>query len=234
MQKFPWIAGRTVFSFALIVAALAAPAFAGAADLVLGPVTIQRGTGAPTVFNYTFTAPESNHGFVLKVYNGGLEDTTYELVSSSTITLNGTEILGPNNFNQHITYLEVPVALQAQNEMSVVVRGKLGGAMLLKLFPVIEIHAPAANKVFGSQPAVVSGSLYAAASGVTVNGISATLDASGFSASGVPLVEGRNEIVAIALGPGGITAADDRVTVVLDTIPPLVTIAHPPEELYTN
>ena len=100
-----------------------------ASDLVFGPVTCQRGTGAPTAFSYSFTAPEPSRGYIFKVYNGGLEDTIYEQVSSSTITLNGSAILGPSNFNQNVAYLEVPVTLQSQNTLNVEVRGKPGGAI---------------------------------------------------------------------------------------------------------
>jgi len=103
--------------FAFFSMAVLCPKASFAGDLVFGPVTCQCSTGAPTVYNYSFTAVEPAQGLIFKVFNGGLEDTTYELVSS-TITLNGVQIIGPSNFNQHVAYLEVPVKLQAQNSPS--------------------------------------------------------------------------------------------------------------------
>lgn len=135
----PGFRGHFIFFFAFIVISLISPTIATASDLVFGPITCLRGTGAPTVFEYSFAAPEPSRGFIFKVYNGGLEDTTYELVSSSVITLNGAEILGPNNFNQQTAYVEIPVFLQAQNTLSVEVRGKSGGALIIKVFPFVVI-----------------------------------------------------------------------------------------------
>jgi hypothetical protein len=83
-----WQSG-VIGSLFLLGAVLVLPAASIASDLVFGPVTCQHGTGAPTVFNYSFTAAEPSRGFIFKVYNGGLKDTTYELVS--LLCLNGSQ-----------------------------------------------------------------------------------------------------------------------------------------------
>lgn len=197
-----------------------------ASDLVFGPVTCQRGTGAPTVFNYSFTAPESPRGFIFKVYNGGLEDTIYEQVSSSTITLNGVQILGPSTFNQNVTYLEVPVALQAQNSLSVEVRGKPGGALVIKAFPLVVIDTPMPGQAFSATSVPVTGHLYAEVTGINVNGVSGTVTGATFAVNGVPLVEGSNVLTAMAIRTDGFTG-QASVLVTRDTTPPAITLTSP-------
>jgi N-acetylneuraminic acid mutarotase len=72
----------------------------------------------------------------LAVYNGGLEDTETEKVSSSKIILNGNLIIGPQNFNQNVETIKVPINLvEGSNMMSVEVHGKPGGRIKLDLKP---------------------------------------------------------------------------------------------------
>jgi len=226
--------GRSAALFAILAASVLSPTVTFAKDLVFGPVTFQRGTGAPTVFNLSFSAPEPSRGFIFKVYNGGPEDTTYERVSSSTITLNGVQILGPSNFDQNVTYLEVPVALQAQNTLNVEVRGKPGGAVVITAYPCVVINAPTAGQVFGAtNPITVFGQLYFAATSISVNGLPATVGADTFSVTGIPLTQGSNTLAATANCGGGFSGSDS-VQVVLDSVAPIVSIEHPPEGLVTR
>ena len=228
-----WFRGRYVALLAILAMSALSPAITFANDLVFGPVTCQRGVGAPTVFNYTFGVTEPSRGYIFKVYNGGLEDTTYEQVSSSTITLNGVEILGPNNFSQNVGYLELPVVLQTQNTLNVEVRGRPGGAIILKLFPFVVMDSPADDQVFKTQPLAVSGHLNAAASSVSVNGLPATESGGSFTATNMPLAEGRNTLTASATRVGGFVGTDS-VEVILDSTAPVITLAYPPEGLMTN
>ena len=59
---------------------------------------------------------------------------------------------------------------------------------------------------------------------VTVNGIAATVTGTSFVASGVPLAEGENFLVAKARDAVGNQADSPSVVVVLDTLPPVVTL----------
>lgn len=222
-QKFQ---RATVLTAAFLGIFLCLTAQGLAGDLVFGPETCQRGTGAPTVFSYSFPATEPTRGYVFKVYNGGLEDTTYEMVSSSTVTLNGVQILGPSNFSQNVSYLEVPITLQTENALEVEVRGKPGGAMIIKILPLVVIESPIEGQVLGSPQVAVAGHLYSAVASVSVNGVAATVTDLAYSASGVPLIEGANVITATATRADGFTGRDS-VAVTLDTTPPAITLMAP-------
>lgn len=197
--------GRFIVLFAALTTFLLSPTITSASDLVFGPITCQRGTGAPSFFSYSFTAPEPSRGFIFKVFNGGLENTTYEQVSNSTITLNGVQILGPSNFNQNVTYLEVPVALQVQNTLDVEVRGKPGGAFIIKIFPLVVIDTPLSGQTFSAPSVSVMGHLYSSVTGININGIPGTVAGTTFAVNEIPLSEGSNLLTATAVRTGGFT-----------------------------
>lgn len=109
-----------------------APAAAGTFT-AFGPETYRRDTGAPVTIVKSFSVLNPNTSYVLRVHNGGMEDGDFEKVSSSTITMNGTEVLGPNDLNQNVTIVEKPVTLRSANEIAVQVRGKPGGAIAVEV-----------------------------------------------------------------------------------------------------
>jgi hypothetical protein len=74
--------------------------------------------------------------FTLHVVNGGLGDASTELASGSVITINGVQVVGPNNFNKNVTVLDVPVTLQSSNTISVQVKGKPGGVISVQVIGV--------------------------------------------------------------------------------------------------
>ena len=91
--------------------------------------------------------------------------------------------------------------------------------------PSVTITIPSSGEVFETQTVTVEGD----ASDphllrVTVNGVPATLDGGHFTATGVPLVEGDNELIATALDTLGHRSQSPSVVVVLDTLPPQVAI----------
>lgn len=89
----------------------------------------------------------------------------------------------------------------------------------------IKILEPANFSFFNINTVTVSGTVAAGSTGVTVNGIPATLSAGNWSAS-IPLQEGNNTLTAVAVKTGGaVNTASIQVT--LDTTPPRVTVAAP-------
>jgi hypothetical protein len=82
-----------------------------------GPQNYQRGT---VTANFSVLNP--NTQYILKAFNGGLQDSQTELVSSGFVTVNGLQVLGPDNFNQQVTEVDVPVTLQASNNLASVRR----------------------------------------------------------------------------------------------------------------
>jgi RHS repeat-associated protein len=147
-------------------------------------------------------------------------------VSSSTITLNGIQILGPDNFNQKVSFLEVPISLQALNTLSVEVRGKPGGAMIIKVFPFLVIDTPAAGQALSVITTSVTGHLYSEATSISVNGVSGTITGTMFLVNGAPLVEGNNVLTATAVRPGGFTG-QTSITVTRDMTPPVISLTSP-------
>ncbi len=118
--------------FFLIIASQSV--FAGTYS-VLAPQGFQRQTGAPVTENISFSVANPAGTYTISIYNGGLDDheLTGELVSSSIISLNGTQIFGPSEFNKNVTTLTKSISLQGDNELSVELRGKPGGVITLTI-----------------------------------------------------------------------------------------------------
>jgi hypothetical protein len=94
---------RRVFCFGTSVAftlLVLLPSMSRAGTWVAFQNSYTRGTGSPITVTSTFTLLNPNTQYTLKAYNGGLQNTSAELVSSSVVFLNGVQVLGPNNFNQ--------------------------------------------------------------------------------------------------------------------------------------
>lgn len=90
----------------------------------------------------------------------------------------------------------------------------------------VEITTPTAGLLTNASSVMVSGSVDAATTRVTVNGVNAALAGGTFTARDVPLHEGNNALTAVArsaLGGLGTTS----ITVQRDTTPPNVVIESP-------
>lgn len=94
-----------------------------------GPQNYLRETGSPIAVIQSFTVLNPNTTYTLEIHNGGLVDGEFEKVSSSIISLNGIQVVGPQDFNQNVAFVEKPVTLSATNELSVELRGKPGGGL---------------------------------------------------------------------------------------------------------
>ena len=127
-----------------------------------GPQYFIRGTGAPETVTHSFSVQDPNTEFFLRVYNGGLQDSEAESVSSSIISLNGIQVIGPEQFNQTVTFLETPVTPQLDNTIGVEVRSKPGGLLAILIVgidneaPDIQIVEPADGSVINQmRPQIV-------------------------------------------------------------------------------
>jgi PKD repeat protein len=156
------------FNFRMMVLwlVLLAPAFAQAAEVsMFGPETFVRSNGSPVTITNTFSAPLQRDG-IIRIQNS-LEDdpVTGQLVSSSIITLNGVAVATPNNFNQTVTHLDVPVSLIAgTNVLTVEVRGKPGTGLILETFAFGEAPTAAFTATPNSGPVPVTVSFDASVS----------------------------------------------------------------------
>lgn len=98
---------------------------------VFGPKTYTRTTGKPRPVVDTFAVANPAGDFTLIVRNGK-EDGT-QRVTSAVILLNGQLIVGPQEFNPKVAVIRKAVSLQAQNTLSVEVRGKPGSLITVSI-----------------------------------------------------------------------------------------------------
>jgi len=125
---------NSVFLLLLLITAIGVSPMAVAGEFsIYGPLTYLRTTGSPVAVESQFSVTNPTIPYTLKIYNGGLEDDDFDQVSASVIFLNGTEVLSPNELNQTVSYIEKPVPLQALNDLTVEVRGKPGGALVIEI-----------------------------------------------------------------------------------------------------
>ena len=91
--------------------------------------------------------------------------------------------------------------------------------------PTVAIDDPISGVVINTPVITVTGSVSDPnLDTVTVNGVTATVVDSEFTATGITLSEGDNTLIATAVDQVGNTASSPNVTVVLDTTPPTVAI----------
>jgi tRNA(Ile)-lysidine synthase len=111
---------------------------AAAARFSVFKETYTRQSGAPVTESDTFSVLSPNGSpWILRATNGDLEDTSVEKVSSSTLQINGIEILKPDQFNQDVSLIEMPVNLSSSNTIAIQVRGKPGGQLIVEITGVV-------------------------------------------------------------------------------------------------
>lgn len=106
-------------------------------------------------------------------------------------------------------------------------------AFAVVLPPTVTITSPAEGSYSRSTTVQVTGQVGGAVSSLTVNGLPATLSQGGGFTAAASLTEGFNQIVALATDAAG-DQATAAVGVILDTIPPTLTVAAPAAGAITN
>jgi len=144
-----------------------------------------------------------------------------------TVRVNGMPVaLAEGSFGAQVPVAEGSQTITVEAED---LAGNLGVAtvsVVVAIPPVAAITEPADLSVFGAGPVTVRGMVDDPTATVMVNGIPAAVSANAFTASGVPLREGGNALVAVATDPFG-SVGTASITVVLDTTPPTVRIEAP-------
>lgn len=127
---------------------------ASAAQFVVFKKTYIRQSGSPVTETSSFTILGSTgSSWTFRAINGDLEDASVEQVSSSTLVLNGTELLRPNQFSQNVSRIEESIGLQVSNTVSTQVRGKPGGMLTIEILgedpapPTVEWTAPQSRQI---------------------------------------------------------------------------------------
>ena len=198
---------------------------------VFGPQTYTRDSGNPVTVTSNFSVFNPNTTYTLEIQNGGLVDDEFEKVSSSIISLNGSQIVGPQEFNQTVSFIEKPVVVSLTNGLSVEVRGKPGGAISVSVIGV------------DNDPPVITATVTPAANTVGWHNEDVTVTfecsdvISGIASCPEPITttsEGAGqEIQGTATDLAGNTATAS-VTIHIDKTPPQLTIDGPLDGLLIN
>lgn len=216
---------RRPLAILLLLVLVSAVALHAGTFVAFGPKDYVRGTGSPVTMTDTFTVLSPSTQYVLKAYNGGLTNSPTELVSSSVVTLNGVQVLGPNNFNQNVTEVDVPVTLQSANALTVQVRGSPGGVLTIQIVGV------------DNDPPVVKATASPAPNAAGWNNTSVTVtftcsDATSGVASCPPpqtvTAEGANQVISGTATDNAGNTASASVALNIATTPPRITASALP------
>lgn len=127
---------RKLIFLLLITPVLLAPSSASAIiQTVFGPTTYERAEGPPQEILDNFAVKYPNIKYTLKVYNGGLQDaiTSGNRVSSAEIKLNNKIIVAPNDFNQNVGIITVPVEVTSNNTLAIEIRSAPGSKFTVEI-----------------------------------------------------------------------------------------------------
>lgn len=92
--------------------------------------TYERKTGAPVTVPDSFPLVGGSTGpYVLKIVNGNKDGS--KRISSATVVLNGTQVVGANQFSQSVEFISVPVTLNATNQLQVTLAGTPLGTIII-------------------------------------------------------------------------------------------------------
>src|SRR3990167_6549571 len=120
--------------FAVTISALhfltiSLPSSVLAAEFTVFQKTYIRDNSTPEVIEDTFSILNTDTNWKITAMNGNLEDDTVEKVSSSTLNLNGVDVLKANQFNQEVNFIESPVQVVSFNTVATQLRSKPGGQL---------------------------------------------------------------------------------------------------------
>src|SRR5262245_24811093 len=86
---------------------------------VFGPKTLTRTSGAPNVFNFTFTvANPSSLAYTLRIDNHGVDD--------AKVTLNGVQVVGAHECAPTNNVIQKPIKLRESNTLRVELKSRTG------------------------------------------------------------------------------------------------------------
>lgn len=185
---------------------------------------VTRDSTAPVL---TVTAPENN---LVTAADTVIVSGTVTDAGAVTVTVNGQAAALSNGA------FSVPVVLEGgSNTITVTATDAAGNAITETITvaratqgPSVAILSPADGFITNQPTALVTGTVsdsVALVSGVTVNGVPATVSGGTFSAT-VPLSEGDNTLTVTGINSVGLTTTE-AVSGTLDTVPPEITITAP-------
>jgi hypothetical protein len=128
------MAKATVMRLGLAAALLVvgAPLSLGRTLVAFGPENFVRSKGKPVTERRHFSLPNPGADYTLRIDNGGV-NSEFRRVSSAVITLNGVEVVRPNDFNQNVAVIETSVTLLTENVLTVELRSAPGSGFTLQV-----------------------------------------------------------------------------------------------------
>jgi hypothetical protein len=124
----------------LLLLALVCQAPAASAQQVVVEQQLLSITGEPVTHELVFSG-SGFADFVLKVSNG--EEDGSRRISSASVSLNGTKVLIPADFNQKVQTLERAISpLPGDNILAVTMRSNPGGSLLVQVFGTPTFQLP--------------------------------------------------------------------------------------------
>lgn len=113
-----------LFGSLLAICAQAAPD-----QVVFGAKQYVRSSGEPNVYTDSFVLPSQVVApYLLRIDNGKSDGTSR--VTSATVTLNGVQVVGPNDFGEKVAVIERTVSVVPNNTLEVRVTGKPAGSFI--------------------------------------------------------------------------------------------------------
>jgi len=189
---------------------------------VFGSQSYERGRGQPEVTVSTFSVLNPDAPYYIELVNGPDGATR---VSSAIISINGAQMIIPEDVNQQVGQVEKPVMLAKTNEIAVELRGTPLGTMSVRVFGV-DTGLPTINAVLNPEPnnngwnnkdVVVSFECADAISGIATcpEPVNVTLETAGDEVTGTSIDNAGN-------------AAETSVIVRLDRTAPALVRSWPP------
>jgi len=177
-------------------------------------------------------SPDSNT--ILKISSASVSGTVNDSLSGiSSVTCNSNPAtLDASDFNCDINLIEGSNTIEIA---ATDIAGNINNTSLVLSFqpsPDIEITSPVNLSTVISSPLAISGTVDTSASSVEINGVSASISGTTFSAN-VPIEEGINTITAVATDNNN-RAGTDSIQIFLDTTPPNIIINSPEDNFTTN
>jgi RHS repeat-associated protein len=200
---------------------------------VSGPTDYGVPAGTTKTYTFSFDKP-AGAGPPFRLYLANGDSAGAGRVTNASVTLNGTAVVGTNEFTKSVGSLTKPVTLSATNNLTIALKGSALTFATLTLTatdtaaPVVTISSPAAEAVTGTSPVTVSGTVSdQSPTGVTVNGVAASVTGDTTYTATVPLTsQGTNTLTVVATDAGGRSSQATR-SIVFDTEPPALAVSAP-------
>ena len=167
---------------------------------IWGPVAWVKHATADETFSAKFSNCEPAAHYQLVMINGTSGGANR--VTQGTVLLNGTEVIGGQNFTAAHSQITQPIVVQARNNLEVRVTGPLGAQLQAYIACTanclaVTIDAPLANATINQSTMLVKGTVMTSGSspvGVVVNQQGAKVFGSTYAVDQVPVREGTGTL----------------------------------------